>query len=495
MIKAEMLALAIEPDDCRVLMRSSDLGEDGQLDRLAGRLLSLTEEEVQREASLLRQRFAGRHSRFEEELIQRGESMLDHLPIDSCLSDNRRLLLGSLITDEYTAQSSATFNPSIVPHPDQSNLDGGEKRFVLSVRMTGEGHISSLCFATGVIDGIGDVRLEQPAALMTAPKPEFPEVADRERLIRRLEGDDVDLEFLAALKRHLPESVEPDVLQDVLSELREHGKFPAAQVEGWMGAIRDIMQESYRVTFDQGTRLEERVLFPAIPRERNGIEDVRFTRFVEAGGSEAIYYATYTAYDGRSIFPRLLTTTDFNCFSSDVLYGDEATGKGMALFPRKIGGRYAMLSRQDGENLYLMYSERIDHWDRRERIMRPRYPWELRKVGNCGSPIELPEGWLVLTHGVGPFRMYSIGAILLDLDDPSKIIGRLPMPILSGHDQCHCGYVPNVVYTCGAIAHGGRLIVPFGVSDKRIAFATFDLAEFAAELKRNNPREEIHAAS
>jgi predicted GH43/DUF377 family glycosyl hydrolase len=225
------------------------------------------------------------------------------------------------------------------------------------------------------------------------------------------------------------------------------------------------------IQFDEGTMLSERLLFPQSRTERNGMEDARFVRFTDEDGSFH-YYATYTAYDGRRIFPQMIETADFLNFKELSLGGTMARNKGMALFPRKIRGSYAMLSRVDGENIFLMYSEDMRIWNEGMKLASPRFPWEFMQLGNCGFPIELDAGWLVLTHGVGSLRRYSIGALLLDKDDPSRIIGRLAEPLISPGERERTGYVPNVVYTCGPIVHGNCLIIPYGSANRSIAFIT-----------------------
>ena len=302
-------------------------------------------------------------------------------------------------------------------HPDQAGLAAGELRFVLSLRATGEGHVSSVTFRTGIVGMAGDVRVEAPGRYATAAQ-----------------------------------------LADAIH-----------------------VEDRYDVVFAPGTPLAERVIFPITPRQRNGIEDARFVRFVDDDGAVA-YYATVTAYSGQDIVPELLRTDDFLRFSFLPLSGDAVHNKGMALFPRRVGGRYAMLARRDGENLQLVLSDDLASWNGATNVLTPAEPWEFVQIGNCGSPIELPEGWLVLTHGVGPMRRYCLGAALLDLDDPSRVLARLRTPLLVPGEGEREGYVPNVIYTCGAMAYGGNLILPFAVADTATTFATVPLPELLAAM-------------
>jgi predicted GH43/DUF377 family glycosyl hydrolase len=257
------------------------------------------------------------------------------------------------------------------------------------------------------------------------------------------------------------------------------------EVERTMECVHWLAQSNYEVHFDPSVAVSERIIFPVSSNESNGMEDARFVRFIEDDGS-VIYYATYTAYNGRAILPQLLETSDFLSFRAVTLNGRAVQNKGMAFFPRRIDGSYAMISRQDDENLFLMFSDNPHFWSDPKLLRRPSQPWEAVKIGNCGSPIETEAGWLVITHGVGPMRKYCIGAILLDLHDPSRVIGQLIEPLISPHGNEREGYVPNVVYTCGALVHRGRLILPYGLSDTASTIVTMELNELLAELVAGN---------
>jgi predicted GH43/DUF377 family glycosyl hydrolase len=393
------------------------------------------------------------------------------------------MLIGSYFLAEYSLESAALFNPSIVPHPDQTDVPEGALRFVLSLRATGEGHISSITFRTGIIHPDNRIEVQIPTGLLTEPrqiphplyeKPLFARklaelglIGDLTRRVMRKLGDSFALEELRAGLQAEQFRLVDGMTQDA-----------QAEVQGiWM-----LARSNYEVQFQPEQKLSERVLFPATPSQRNGIEDARFVCFRNDDGT-SVYYATFTAFDGKVVMPELVETADFMRFRFITLNGSAALNKGMALFPRKINGLYAMLSRQDNENIYLMYSDNVHFWNEHQILVKPAFPWELIQIGNCGSPIETDAGWLVLSHGVGPMRKYSIGAFLLDRTDPGKVIGRLREPLLKPDQNEREGYVPNVVYTCGALIHNGELIIPYGLADHATSFATAPVAEVLAAME------------
>ncbi|MGH9785528.1 MAG: glycoside hydrolase family 130 protein, partial [Terriglobia bacterium] len=393
------------------------------------------------------------------------------------LSQKRRLLIGSYFLAEYSLESAALFNPSIVPHPDQTDLPAGAIRFILSLRATGEGHISSITFRTGIIHP--DLRIEVlPATgFLTEPRQIPNPLYEKALFGRKLSELGLAGEFTRRVMRKLGERFALDELRAGLQT--EQFLLPDGMTQENQDASQGIWmlaRSNYEVQFQPEQQICERIIFPATPSQRNGIEDARFVCFRNEDGAPT-YYATFTAYDGRVVVPELVETSDFLLFRFRTLNGPAAENKGMALFPRKIGGRYAMLSRQDNENIYLMFSDNIHFWNEHTVLLKPVFPWELVQLGNCGSPIETDAGWLVLSHGVGPMREYCIGAFLLDRDDPSKVIGRLHEPLLQANENERGGYVPNVVYTCGALLHNGDLIIPYGLADHATGFATVPLAE------------------
>jgi predicted GH43/DUF377 family glycosyl hydrolase len=357
--------------------------------------------------------FEGRHRNLLEIFEIRAAEMEEALEPHAVLNKTQRCLIGAYFLHEYSFEASALFNPSIVRHPDQSGTPKNGCRFILSLRAVGEGHISSLTFRSGTIGADGSVAVDPAARLASVPK-----VGSR---TSRANGEDVE------------------------------------------------------VIFGPDDDLSERVIFPVTAAQANGIEDARFVEF--SNNERTTFYATYTAYNGRAIRSELLETTDFRTFRMTPLAGQAARNKGMALFPRKIDGRYAMIGRQDNENLYLIYSDDLFTWDGGRSILQPEYPWEFVQIGSCGSPIELDDCWLLLTHGVGPVRKYSIGAVVLDKKDPSKVLARSREPLVRPEPAERAGYVPNVVYTCGAMRHGGQIILPYAVSDTFSNFATIKVVD------------------
>jgi predicted GH43/DUF377 family glycosyl hydrolase len=380
---------------------------------IVGRVLRLEPGAAARQLTEVLENFEGRHRNLLEIFEIRAAEMEEALEPHAVLNKTQRCLIGAYFLHEYSFEASALFNPSIVRHPDQSGTPENSCRFILSLRAVGEGHISSLTFRSGTIGADGSVAVDPAARLASVPK-----VGSR---TSRANGEDVE------------------------------------------------------VIFGPDDDLSERVIFPVTAAQANGIEDARFVEF--SNNERTTFYATYTAYNGRAIRSELLETTDFRTFRMTPLAGQAARNKGMALFPRKIDGRYAMIGRQDNENLYLIYSDDLFTWDGGRSILQPEYPWEFVQIGSCGSPIELDDCWLLLTHGVGPVRKYSIGAVLLDKKDPSKVLARSREPLVRPEPAERAGYVPNVVYTCGAMRHGGQIILPYAVSDTFSNFATIKVVD------------------
>ena len=352
---------------------------------------------------------------------------------------------------------------------------------MLSLRATGEGHISSITFRTGFLDADGDIRINDPTRYCLEPL-QVPNASYERNLFGRKLGE---LGLASEFSRHLLDSLGDSF---TLGELRDHLDHTLEQLhardqdaETTARKVMTFAQSNYEVQFGPDSRLSERVLFPVTPSQSNGIEDARFVRFQNEDDTHT-YYATYTAYDGKFILPQFIETPDFQHFKFITLNGPAVQNKGMALFPRKINGQYAMLSRQDYENIYLMYSDHPHFWHSPQLLVKPAYPWEFIQMGNCGSPIETEAGWLVLSHGVGPMRKYCIGAFLLDRDDPARVIGRLPLPLITPNEHEREGYVPNVVYSCGSLVYGGRLIIPYAMSDYATTFATLPLDEVLAAM-------------
>lgn len=476
-IHLKRTATILRPDQSRVLLRPFSPGGSERAARIIAGIMAIPEEQVGPLLEEVSAGFCGRHHEIHKVFLERFAEVCESLSPDRELSGNRRLLIGSYFLAEYSLESAALFNPSIVPHPNQTDLPAGALRFILSLRATGEGHISSITFRSGIIHR--DLRIEvlPTTGLLTEPRQVPNPVYEKALFGRKLSELGLTGEFTRRVMHKLGESF---ALDDLRSSLQTE---QFRQPDGMTLEDQDVSQgiwmlarSNYEVQFQPGQQISERIIFPATPSQRNGIEDARFVCFRNDDGTET-YYATFTAFDGRVVVPELVETSDFLLFHFRTLNGPAAENKGMALFPRKVGGLFTMLSRQDNENIYLMFSDNIHFWNEHRILLKPAFSWELVQMGNCGSPIETDAGWLVLSHGVGPMRQYCIGAFLLDRDDPSKVIGRLRQPLLKPNESEREGYVPNVVYTCGALLHNGDLIIPYGLADHATGFATVPLAE------------------
>jgi predicted GH43/DUF377 family glycosyl hydrolase len=475
----------LEPDQSRVLLRPFSPGDSQRVGGIIARIVSLPEDRVRALLDEISAEFSQRHQQIRNLFLERFEQVREMVLTDEELSEPRRLLIGSYFLAEYSLESAALFNPSMVPHPDQTGLPSGALRFILSLRATGEGHISSITFRTGIIHPDHRIEVLTPTGFLSEPRQIPNPLYEKALFARKLLELGLTSEFTRRVMHRLGESfalaelrasLEVEVKQSFLADGMTHEDHNAAQ------GIWTLARSNYQVQFQPEQRLSERILFPASPSQRNGIEDARFAHFKNDDGTY-VYFATYTAYDGQVIMPQLVETSDFLLFRFITLNGPAAENKGMAIFPRKINGLYAMLSRQDNENIYLMFSDNVHFWYERKVLLKPTFPWELVQIGNCGSPIETQAGWLVLSHGVGPLRKYCIGAFLLDRDDPSKVIGRLREPLLKPNENEREGYVPNVVYTCGALLHNGELIIPYGLADHATGFATVPLDDVLAAMR------------
>ncbi|GAB3991513.1 glycoside hydrolase family 130 protein [Spirosoma daeguense] len=486
-IKATRTGIVLQPDPTRVLFRPFELGSTTRTLKIIARVGSMTDEEVDSKLDEVIREFGGRHYKHDRFLLQRFEQIKPHLLTDEPLTEDRKLLLGAYFTMEYSLESAALFNPSMIWHPDQTNLPPGYKRFILSLRATGEGHVSSISFRMGYIDESGKIIVRKPSRYVTSPdivpNHRFNRAMFERKLYELRLENSIQEKMMTGLGEEFSLTELEAQVKRVLAQYRYN-----AEYETIAGGLLALAKSNYEIHFEDDQSLDERCIFPTSPNETNGIEDARFVAFTDDNG-EITYYATYTAYNGRVTFPQLLETKDFTNFSVSTLNGAEVSNKGMALFPRKINGKYAMISRQDGENIYLMYSDDLYFWQTKELLMKPTYHWEFVQLGNCGSPIETEAGWLVLSHGVGPMRKYAIGAFLLDLNDPSKVIGRTVEPILSPDENEREGYVPNVVYSCGGMINNGELIIPYAMADYASSFATVNVNELLAELMGQKKQE------
>ncbi|MFA6549669.1 MAG: glycoside hydrolase family 130 protein [Candidatus Margulisiibacteriota bacterium] len=471
----------IRPDQRRVITRLFRPANEKHLTNIIHRILSLDEPKAK---SILKQTlkdFAHRHKDIRTVLMNNYEKIACYIQDPAPLSEERKLLIGACFTMEYSIESAALFNPSVVIYPKQNQMKKGQTRVIFSFRATGEGHISSIVFRSAIIDRDNSIFLEPISQFLGTPEIVLNRTYDRELFKAKLEELGHFSEAAKAIHQHLPASFTPDKMSQAISTVRDSNTFTPADLDDTVAHINWLAESNYEVFFPHGQLISERVIFPVSQNESNGVEDARFVRFIDDDGS-VTYYATYTAYNGREILPQLIETKDFHRFKISTLNGPQARNKGMALFPRKINGHYAMVTRTDGENLYLSYSDNIHFWFEGAKIETPSKPWELLQIGNCGSPLETKKGWILLTHGVGPMRKYCIGVSLLDLKDPSKIIGQLEEPLLVPREEEREGYVPNVVYSCGSIILNGELIIPYAISDSESHVASIPVDELLDKL-------------
>ncbi len=474
--------IILKPNNSRVLCRPFELRDPQRALKITARVMEMPATLVEQLLNQVLAEFHGRHHRAVNFFLERFETVKEHLLTDSPVDERRKMLIGAYFTQEYSLESAALFNPSLVWHPYQGGVPAGARRFVLSLRATGEGHISSLCFRSGLVDDNCQIVVDRPTGIVTAPQVVPNSEYDKLLFLRKLSELGITDGLAELAIQPLGDSFTMEQLEvNIRLAMRQH---PARRRE-WDPVAKAVMalaKSNYEIQCDPEGDISERIVFPYSPTEMNGIEDARWVQFTEDGGASH-YYATYTAFDGNVIFSQLIETSDFLRFKINTLNGTEVRNKGMALFPRKINGHYAMLSRQDGENIFLMYSDMLHFWGAKQLLVKPTYPWEFVQLGNCGSPIETDAGWLVLSHGVGPMRKYSIGAFLLDRDDPSRVIGRLKEPLLTADENERAGYVPNVVYSCGGQVHNGQLIIPYAMSDYASTFATVPLDQLLAALR------------
>ena len=430
----------------------------------------------------LRQEFADRHVDLEGILLTQFARVAAQVFTDQPLTLARKLLIGAFFSGEYALESAALFNPSLVPHPDQAGVPEGSLRYVMSLRATGEGHISSIEFRTGILSE-GHIQLDACSRRIALPRIEPNPSYQKEAFLLKLHEMGFDNAEAAQVLAPLPDSFNREELDASDRRVRREARPHTQELNNTLRCIQWLADSNYEMAFAPGHCLSGRAIFPNSANESNGIEDARFVRFQEEDGS-VMYYATYTAYNGRTILPQLLETRDFDTFRVLTLNGSAIQNKGMALFPRRVEGNYVMLSRQDDENLSIMFSDNPHYWSNPKVILRPAEPWEAVKLGNCGSPLETEAGWLVLTHGVGPLRKYCIGAILLDLQDPTRVIGRLREPLLEPEPATREGYVPNVVYSCGSLLHGREVFIPYAMSDRVSTLVSVSLDALLAAMWR-----------
>lgn len=475
------------PDPRRTIARFYFTSDEHAL-QVINKILELSQEEVSMELHQVLRDFSTRHRRITkvfETNFSNVRHLLQKLKVKpESLSQEMKLLIGAYFTHEYAIEAAAYFNPSIVEHPDQYGLEKGQKRVIVSFRATGEGHISSIVFREGIVDRNNNLHFTEPGDLEEVPEKVKRYVYNKKAFIRKLDEMNIHKDIVNLVLDRLSDKFIYGELQASISETLKNVKLTPTK-RNVIQEINWVADSHYEITFSLDTALSERVIFPISYSERNGIEDARFVRFTDDNG-DVEYYATYTAYNGYTILPKLISTTDFYHFKVCPLNGKYAQNKDMALFPRKINGKYAMVGRYDGMNNYIMFSDNIHLWKDAKLIQEPRFPWEFIQIGNSGSPIETEEGWLLVTHGVGPMRRYSLGATLLDLDDPGKVIGHLKYPLMMPNEKEREGYVPNVIYSCGSIIHNNELIIPYAMSDYASSFVTVPVDELLEELKHNH---------
>lgn len=464
------------PDSSRVVARYFMNGEKRTKEMLT-LIFAMSENQVHESLEQTLREFASRHRNITKLFHKHCENIrgiIDHMKVDyEAISNERKLLIGSYLTMEYSIESAAFFNPSIIPDFDQSYLEEGEMRVILSFRATGEGHISSIVFRRGILDKNNDLHLMNVGNSIDMAEISHKTFYDKGRFVKKMREMQIPIKYSKSIMANLPDKFEYYALIHAVKKVLNDHDISLAKREA-LEEITWLVDSYYDIEFQHDSDISERVVFPISDSESRGIEDARFVRFTEDDGSIKIY-ATYTAYNGHTILPKLLSTDDFYNFRIMPLHGSGAIGKNLALFPKKIKGKYAMLSRIDGVNNYLMYSERTTLWNDPVILQKPKYPWEFTQIGNCGSPLWTEKGWLVITHGVGPMRRYCIGVTLLDLNDPSIEIGRLKEPLLMPLEEEREGYVPNVVYSCGSIIHNKSLILPYAVSDYSATYAAVEM--------------------
>lgn len=468
----------LRPDPSRVLSMMFVAGyeefgaKESRTSMVINRVLSLSDDEVSATLRDVVDRFSHRHPDFHLSLDSHAHRVANRVKPDVHISDDRWRLIGAFFTHEFSVEGASLSNPSAVLHPDQNDVPPGSARYVMSVRCIGEGHRSSIGFRTGLVGPDGSVTVDPPAVHLTAGQQEESQLEYMSFVGLLGRYDDFGENAKYVLEGLGSTFTQAELENRLNLLLHDRDTYRGAEVS--VEHFRSIANRNYCIAFPHESRLSERILWPRAAAEWRGMEDARFTRFTDDDG-QVTYYATYTAFDGTNISQQFLRTDDFATFDVSPLAGPAASGKGLALFPRQIDGRYVALSRADHETNSISFSHHLEYWEDRALLQSPARPWELIQLGNCGAPIETEAGWLVLTHGVGPMRTYAISAMLLDLEDPLRVIGTLDTPLLAPTEMERNGYVPNVVYSCGSMLHGKTLMIPFGIADESIGIATANL--------------------
>lgn len=472
----ERKPVKVNPDTKRVIARFFFNGDERAL-QVISKVLNFSEEKIFSLISPILQEYSKRHRNITKILTRHAKKLkkqFNELNIEfDDIHPYTKLLIGAYFTHEYSIESAAFFNPSIIEDPDQTDLVEGDKRVIISFRAVGEGHISSIVFRRALIDAKNNIQVLPVGNYVDEAEVIRNAIYVKKMFLKKAAYAQIDESVLQEIEAKLEDRFEYTNLSNVIKDFKALNKdYPQKLVE--YDKVLWLSDTYHTISFSKDTDISDRVIFPISEFERKGIEDARFVKFIRDNG-KVVYYATYTAFDGALIIPKLVETEDFYEFKVIPLYGDGAQNKNLALFPRKINGKYVMMSRIDGWNNYLMFSDKINVWENPILLEQPRSDWELVQVGNCGSPIETDKGWIVITHGVGPMRRYCIGVSLLDLEDPSKEIGHLKEPLIIPNNDEREGYVPNVVYSCGSIISNGELIIPYGLSDYSSSFASVNL--------------------
>ena len=479
-------------DPSKVIARYFFIGPEKRAQSIIQKVVDMPDEAAKMALNRTLRDFSSRHRNISKifnkhyertiNIVYENTEHLNNIP------NYKKMIIGAYFTSEYSIESAAFFNPSIIEDPDQTGLLEGQLRVIISFRATGEGHISSIVFRGGILDVDNSLVIEDASNFVEEPDTIQDHVFNKKYFNDKLVEMQTDMDIAGGILNDLGNQFD---FSDLGAQIEKYimTNNPSDITIKMLQTISAYADSNYDITFSLDTAISERVIFPIASSESNGIEDARFVKFTDDDGS-ITYYATYTAYNGVAILPKLIETKDFYTFNTRPLQGKYVQNKGMALFPRKVNGKYAMLSRIDDENNYVMFSDNIDIWNEAIKIQTPDYPWEFVKIGNCGSPIETKYGWLLITHGVGPMRKYCIGASMLDIDDPTKTIGRLSDPLLAPNEEEREGYVPNVVYSCGCIIHNDELILPYASSDTLSTYATVPLENLFSRLLPTNYKKE-----
>ncbi|MHC4203335.1 MAG: glycoside hydrolase family 130 protein [Planctomycetota bacterium] len=474
------LPLRLTPDSRRTITRFFWPGKERAI-RIIERVKTLADNEIANSLEKIIKQFSDVNPGLEEILLEHYEKVVHQSGLGFDQDLEIRMLIGAYFSMEYAFESAALFNPSMIPSYDQEGVPEGSLRFTMSLRTVGEGHISSIAFRRGIVDGEGNITINPSSLFVRRLRRKENRLFQKEPFEQKIHQLNCNSSIIDTLLDALPDPFTHLQLQQKV-EFLEHKELSKTAREN-LEMILWLARADYRIGLDEDIKVEDMVLFPISETESQGMEDMRLVHFIDDDGTFA-YYGTYTAFNGRQILPQIMEIKNRSYADILTLHGQYAQNKGLALFPKRIEGKYAAIGRVDGENLFLLKTDRVDFWNQAEMILQPKYKWEYIQIGNCSSPIETDAGWLLLTHGVGPMRQYCMGAVLLDKDEPSKVIGELDEPLLSPTDEERSGYVPNVVYSCGGLIHNNNLIIPYGISDAATGFAVVELGQLLGKLSR-----------